>query len=1002
MQGERNNMDKHFIAVPFLALLLGLSFSGALYGQVGDPSKGSLSVEVRDSSGAVVPRASVTLSGPTGDSKADTGDGGQAVFFGLVPGRYRVRVERSGFRTAEVPDLVVNANQRTPIAVDLEVGAVTETVTVSSAMVTIDTTTTTTGAILTQSDYSNVPIGRNVSSLFYLAPGAAPAGDTLLQGNPSVSGATGLENQYIIDGVNATDPGYGAFGVFSINYGSLGTGVNTDFVKEVQVKTGGFEAQYGAAMGGIVNIITDSGGNELHGSAYVYSAPDFAEGEYKQPNEFPRVGAPQTETTGRSGWDFGVNIGGPIMKNKFFWYGSFNPSFTNRVRRGPVNYATRALGGQDWKTRSYNWVGKLNYNLTDAHRLEGTAFGDPSRWPMAVHRDLVRDDLDNKTSAVFGTRNWAVKYAGTFSNATLLETSFSWNHSYFEETPEKNIFSYRDYGKPKPTGSYTNAGGAGNIGNSEGDSKQFAWMVTRNVELLGSHQFGLGYAYNDVGYDAERYYTGAVWPLPAAPGIAAEDVGKPVYGGFFYFYPTRTIGGVTYQNVYRMIRGNFGSPLFATETTYHNAFIQDAWKVNRFVTVKAGLRWEQQHIVGMVNDYTFAANWAPRVGFIIDPTGRRKTKLFGSWGRFFEKIPQDIATRSMSAESSYYLAYMTSLPPTASNIVPGSSFSPYAVDATIWAGGTKSMYQDELVAGLEQELPGGMLFTARFLHRSVKRILEDVAGITVEQALAGAGQQFVLGNPSAKQDIFTNAKPCADAVGACDPDYPYYSGYTEDSGMYGSDGIPDGFPDPRRVYKALELTLDKRFSNNWSLGFNYRLAKLFGNYEGLFRNDNGQSDPNITSQFDFAYSPMIGDQFAVGVLPTDRRHVVNLYGNYVFSNNLNVGFTWQAMSGRPLSKFLSHPAYGNAGEIPVGGRGAFGRTPFENYWDVKLDYRLPIQTDRYRIKVAADIFNLFNRKTTTNIDENYELSGGVLNEDFGKPLQYHRPLYARFSLRMEF
>jgi hypothetical protein len=86
----------------------------------------------------------------------------------------------------------------------------------------------------------------------------------------------------------------------------------------------------------------------------------------------------------------------------------------------------------------------------------------------------------------------------------------------------------------------------------------------------------------------------------------------------------------------------------------------------------------------------------------------------------------------------------------------------------------------------------------------------------------------------------------------------------------------------------------------------------------------------------------------------------------------------------------------------VGGRGAFGRTPFENYWDVKFEYQLPMASDRYKLKVAADLFNIFNRKTVTQVDQNYELSGAVLNSDFGKPLLYHRPAYAQFSLRMEF
>ena len=561
----------------------------------------------------------------------------------------------------------------------------------------------------------------------------------------------------------------------------------------------------------------------------------------------------------------------------------------------------------------------------------------------------------------------------------------------------KNLYAITDYTKPKPTGTSTSTGGAGNIGNSQGDTKQYALSLTQNANVLGSHQIDLGYAYSDVKYDAVRYYTGPNWALPALPNVAAGDVGEMMQGSAFYLYKTRAVAGTTYSNVYRLVRGNFGSPIFATSTAYQNAFVQDGWRINKYLTAKLGVRWEQQYLKGGVNSYTFAANWAPRLGFILDPTGSGKTKIFANWGRFFEKIPQDIATRSMSAEQAYNNAYSFAIPPAAGNMVPGSTFAPYATDATIWAAGTKAMYQTEIVAGLERELPGGMVFSARFIHRNVNRILEDIAGVTAEQAIAGAAQNFVLGNPSASLDFFHNAVPCTSGAN-CDEE----TGYTFDSGMVGSDGKPDGFPDARRVYKAFELTLDKRFSNNWAVTANYRLAKVFGNYEGLFRNDNGQSDPNITSLFDFAGSPLMGDQFKVGVLPTDRRHIVNFYANYVLGSNISIGGGWTAMTGSPVSKFLAHPAYANAGEIPVGGRGAEGRTPFENYWDTRFEYRVPLKSEKFKIKVAADMFNLFNRKTTTQIDQNAELAGAVPNEDFLKPLTYHRPYYTRFSLRFEF
>ncbi|MGH9632551.1 MAG: hypothetical protein ACRD7E_29955, partial [Bryobacteraceae bacterium] len=673
-------------------------------------------------------------------------------------------------------------------------------------------------------------------------------------------------------------------------------------------------------------------------------------------------------------------------------------SLSTEARLAPENFGARELGVQDWDRRNFNIVAKLNYNLTDNHRVEATGFADPSYDPAGVHRSLLRDDLESESKNKYGTRNVGLKYNGVLSTTTLLNGIFAWNHSYFIETPTRNTFSIRNYGLTKPNAAYTLEGGVGFLENNEGDNQQYNAMLTQSANFLGGHQFDIGYGFNDVTYDAIRSYSGPQWPLPSAPGIEPGDVGKQMYGSLIYFYPTRTVQGTPYENVYRIVRGNFSDPAVSTATEYHNAFVQDAWQINRYITAKLGLRWEQQKINGNLNSYTFAANWAPRLGFIIDPTGSRKTKLFANWGRYFEKIPQDLAVRAMSEEFSYLNGHFSDLPPTQANLVsgPGATFSPSGVHPTILYGGTKAMYQEEVVAGVERELPGSMVVTARFVYRDLKRALEDVSGVTVEAFNAGISQDYVITNPSKSLDIFNNPQACTSGPD-CDPE----TGFTTNTGALGSDGQVDLFPDPRRLYKALELTAEKRFGNRWSLLSNYRLAKLYGNYEGLFRNDNGQSDPNITSLFDFIYSDALGDQFSVGVLPTDRRHIVNLYGNYMIGG-LNIGGGFQSMSGTPLSRFLSHPGYVNAGEIPVGGRGAFGRTPWQNYVDMRVGYDLPIGGDNHRLRLAADLFNVFNSKTETAIDQDFELSGAIPNEDYNKALRVHRPFYARFSIRYEF
>ena len=144
----------------------------------------------------------------------------------------------------------------------MEVGGLTETVQVTGASPIIDTTSTTTGAVLSSEMISQVPVGRRVSDTLYMAPGVSTGG-SVGRANPSISGGSGLENQYVIDGVNVTNQGYGALGSYSIVFGSLGNATPFDFVKEVQVKTGGYEAEFGQSTGGVVNVVTKSGTNDV-------------------------------------------------------------------------------------------------------------------------------------------------------------------------------------------------------------------------------------------------------------------------------------------------------------------------------------------------------------------------------------------------------------------------------------------------------------------------------------------------------------------------------------------------------------------------------------------------------------------------------------------------------------------------------------------------------------------------------------------------------------------
>src|SRR5262250_3582076 len=309
-------MAKKHVAVFAVAAMI---FSLAAIGLAQESTvKGNLSGTVTDPSGAVIANANVTTQGPTGERSATTDAEGRFMIQLLIPGYYSVKVSKEGFKTAEVKSAEVVTGRTSTVAMKLELGTSATTIEVSATSVQVDTTSTAVGSNLTDTFYQSVPVARGVTGLFYAAPGVAGGGGTGTA-NPSIAGGTGLENNYVADGVSITDGGFGGFGVYSRLYGSMSTGINLSFVKEVDVKTGGFEAQYGKSTGGIVQIVTKSGGDQFHGVIGGYFAPEGFEADRKQADDFSAGTSNEKFNLGgkilhQSNYDLDAEVGGYVPK----------------------------------------------------------------------------------------------------------------------------------------------------------------------------------------------------------------------------------------------------------------------------------------------------------------------------------------------------------------------------------------------------------------------------------------------------------------------------------------------------------------------------------------------------------------------------------------------------------------------------------------------------------------------------------------------------------------
>ncbi|HET7103785.1 MAG TPA: hypothetical protein VFI20_06830, partial [Terracidiphilus sp.] len=457
---------------------------------------------------------------------------------------------------------------------------------------------------------------------------------------------------------------------------------------------------------------------------------------------------------------------------------------------------------------------------------------------------------------------------------------------------------------------------------------------------------------------------------------------------------------------------------------------------------------------------------------------------FFNYGRNYWAMPLDAANRQLGNEQddrNYY--YAPEIQNGQLVIVPDSAHTlnglPKSTDPTTlvvsnFGGpnfssstgegivpGTKSEYEDEYVLGIEREVKAGLVAKARYIDRRLGRIIEDIGSQSPEAStisgnytggIANPGPgtdiavnedeitytpaQFAAANPNAGQTGWTYAAPVPGCTKTNDTYFSAGGIWTngENQPIGGAcflnlaamdagpgDGKPDGFAKPVRRYQALELEFDKRYSNHWLAVMSYRFAKLFGNYEGAYRNDNGQSDPGISSLFDFTSGQLglLGDQFKPGFLSTDRRNVGSLFLSYTVgadspfihgAKGLTVGMGVRGQSGVPLSRLGDHPAYLNQGEVPIGGRGAGGRTPSTAQLDMKGEYAIPLHESKV-LKLSMDAFNVTNSQFITGkvqylqqpaLSYPVEGSAPTLNVDYGRPTSFQGPFYARASIRFEF
>ncbi|MGQ9752487.1 MAG: TonB-dependent receptor [Thermoanaerobaculaceae bacterium] len=924
---------------------------------------GSIEGVVVDENNAPLPGVTVEASSSAlqGTKVAVTDTEGKFRLVLLPPGTYTVKFSLSGFAPVEQTDVKVGLGRIVTLNVQMN-SAFREEIVVSGAAPTIDTKSAEVGANLDKDFFLNLPVGRNYASVVRIAPGTGNDASGV-----TVYGSTGAENAYYIDGINTT----------GVELGTQGKLLNFEFIQEVQVKTGGYQAEFGRSTGGMINVITKSGGNEFHGDVFGYYDSDtFQAKPAADVNYWASRLSRSYLVDGYTRKDFGFGLGGYILKDTLWFYGSYDYVKNDEDRKVIQDFKAlaRQYNAHDYGFPAFGsiftneverdlWSAKLTYRLSQNHSFIFSGFGDPTTTEgpirgLAGNRDSFLGKVDE------GGTDLVAKYEGVFGQNWVVNVLVGQHKERSNEGGRGlNQVALIEYSNPiyARTGVAPVWDGFGFAQRQEFERDVYKGDVSYFLNnLLGDHEFKFGIEGEHITVDNKNYNTGGQRIYALCRGGYTGDGNHPC--GREIYYRHRFFMRSFPTDRFAITNDDILVPLVVDSKSNNlSLFLQDSWRLASNLTLNIGVRWEQQKLYDSNREETAKLNdeWAPRVGVIWDPKGDGTTKVFAHFGRFYETIPMDMVIRSFGKEitaftynyhgareegnSRYNVACDPAVDAFRRCSVLGHENTP--VDPNL-----QGQYIDEAVVGGEYELMKDLAIGVKYIYRDLGRIIEDSLGFD---------QGYYIGNPG--EGLLRSS---------WDMTYPYQ--------------FP--VPDPKRIFKGVELTARKRFSNNWSLIASYLWSKLEGNYDGTFQVSTGQLDPNLNSAFDYA-------EFQVhnrGYLSNDRRHQFKVDGYYTFPFNLTVGLSGYFRDGVPITAMGYSTAYQNW-EYYLSRRGAFGRTDDEWEADLHLDY--PVNVAGVQVKFLADVFNLFNRQGEVSRNMRYDLGEdyGVIDYDTGNILPPIRP-----------
>jgi carboxypeptidase family protein/TonB-dependent receptor-like protein len=912
---------------------------------------GRIEGTVRDAAGSPLPGVTVeaTSTSLQGTRIAVTNKEGRYHLPALPPGPYRVRATLESFRPSEEVT-VVSLDATATVDFTLQVAA-RESVVVSGEAPMIDVASTTTGTNYVSEVINRLPVARNYADIVRANPGVLPdQGQT--QGRSlalSIYGSTSVEHLWIIDGVNTTN----------VLKGMQGKAINNEFVEEVEVKTGGYQAEYGRALGGVINVITKSGGNQFHGDSFLYydSAAVQATRVFKEGEDSTLTGMRLADYRR---WDYGADLGGFIIKDRLWFFAAYDridfQAKLSRYDSTPLVPSTMTfpLDGTD-----NLYSGKLTWNLSRGSTLVASVFADPTTnsgagladprqaispsGTLGVYQPITNPDPGTwESSRSIGGTDYGLRLNQLFGTASLFTLQASRHQDRYDllptgagSRPRLEDFTCAG-GTPEhpcviPGAPNVVTGGLGFILGANNRSTSHRDQIRGDgTGYLASHEIKLGGDYQEGKTSALTYFSGGQLVQ------RYNDYGQ-IYYSHRFFTTSLTDLSPTDSNSGSKVR-DFG------------VFLQDSWRPTPGLTVNAGLRLDRELVYNYLDEAVIrTSTWQPRLGVVWDPKRDGKTKLYAFAGRFSYGLPTDFAVRSFGGNNS---AVTYNFDPAALDQNPnvfkhekarvsGGSFGD-PVDRNL-----KGISQDELTVGMERLLGSSLTIGLKGTYRRLANAIEDRCDLDYnrpETNYSGCG----LVNPGSNGAIASGNIPGWTGL---DPPFQEFT-----------DTIP-ATPPARRLYRGIELTARKTIGTRLWLQASYVYSSLRGNYDGEVSETYGQTDPGINQDFDY---PAIYHN-SYGRLYLDRPHQLRLDGFYVTPFRLSIGLQAWLRSGAPLSRLGYLQNYFVPwSPIQLDPKGYTGRLPME--WDANLVLAFPIEVGPVTVTPQAYVYNLFNNQIRTSQD----------------------------------